>query len=167
MRLDVVFSPRGLRFAIPAMALALLGAGVLFSVVEKGHALGPLDGIWWAVTTVTTVGYGDVVPHTWAGRVLGAAVMIVGVGFLLLMTGAFVEHFIRGEIRRDVGEEIRRDLAGLAASIDSIDRRLARLEAAGAEPHPTRRVTTLSRGATRPSLDGQQIDDLAEYLKSL
>ena len=56
-------------------------------------------GLWWAVATLTTVGYGDIYPVTAIGRLLGAAIAILGVGMVAIPTGilssGFVEHFSR------------------------------------------------------------------------
>lgn len=68
--------------ALLSVALILTGA-VLFSMVEE-RSIG--DGIWWAVVTTTTVGYGDVYPNTAAGRALGVMLMVLGIGVL----GAFI-----------------------------------------------------------------------------
>ena len=48
------------------------------------HSLG--DGLWWALETITTVGYGDVVPSSGTGRVIGAIVMVSGIAFLTVIT---------------------------------------------------------------------------------
>ncbi|HKG10445.1 MAG TPA: potassium channel family protein, partial [Gaiellaceae bacterium] len=55
------------------------------------------DGVWWAVVTVTTVGYGDLTPHTVGGRVVGIALMFVGISFLSLLTAAIASRFVREE----------------------------------------------------------------------
>ncbi len=56
-------------------------------------------GLWWAVATLTTVGYGDIYPVTAAGRLLGAVIAILGIGMVAIPTGilssGFVEHFSR------------------------------------------------------------------------
>ena len=67
-------------------------------------------GLWWAVQTVTTVGYGDTVPHNVWGRFVAAVVMIVGIGFIAVVTAAITAAFI---------ESARRRLA--AAAVDPLD----------------------------------------------
>ena len=57
--------------------------------------------LWWGVVTLTTTGYGDVVPHTVAGKMIGAAVMISGILVLALMTGILATGFSEEERRRE------------------------------------------------------------------
>ena len=64
--------------AILSLGLILIG-GLLFSVVEQ-RSLG--DGMWWAVVTMTTVGYGDVYPETPFGKTVGVVLMVLGIGVL-------------------------------------------------------------------------------------
>lgn len=56
--------------------LALVGGGVAFTAAERGQRLDPLDGLWWAFATLTTVGYGDITPETRRGRLLAAGLML-------------------------------------------------------------------------------------------
>ena len=49
-------------------------------------------GIWWATQTVTTVGYGDVVPQQTAGKVIAVSLMLGGLSFLAVLTGAIAER---------------------------------------------------------------------------
>ena len=55
-------------------------------------------GVWWATVTLGTVGYGDVVPHTTWGRVLGGAVIVCGVTFISFLIAIVTSLFIDGEI---------------------------------------------------------------------
>jgi voltage-gated potassium channel len=52
------------------------------------------DGLWWALQTLSTVGYGDVVPHTAWGRVVGSVVIILGVTFLSFLTATITSYFV-------------------------------------------------------------------------
>lgn len=52
------------------------------------------DALWWAVATVTTVGYGDLYPVTLAGRVVATALMFVGIALVSIMTAAVVARFV-------------------------------------------------------------------------
>jgi len=89
-------------------------------------------GIWWAIVTLGTVGYGDVVPHTAWGRVVGGVVIIVGVTFLSFLIAIVTSFFVAAE-EAEAGTAIPpQALAGLADAAESlhrIERRLAAIEA--------------------------------------
>ena len=75
------------------------------------------DGIWWAVVTVTTVGYGDLYPKTVQGRLIGMVLMFVGIGFLSLLTAAVASRFVkqeRGQEHEELMETLRRIEADVA-----------------------------------------------------
>jgi voltage-gated potassium channel len=75
------------------------------------------DGVWWAVTTATTVGYGDIYPVTVQGRIIGIALMFVGIGFLSLLTASIASRFVRddrGNEHVETLEALRRIEAELA-----------------------------------------------------
>jgi len=57
--------------------------------------------LWWAVVTLTTTGYGDVVPHTVVGKMIGSVVMVSGISVLALMTGILATGFAEEERRRE------------------------------------------------------------------
>ena len=59
------------------------------------------DALWWAVVTLTTTGYGDVVPQTVGGRMIGSVVMVSGILVLALMTGILATGFAEEERRRE------------------------------------------------------------------
>ncbi len=59
------------------------------------------DALWWAVVTLTTTGYGDVVPHTVGGKMVGSVVMVSGILVLALMTGILATGFAEEERRRE------------------------------------------------------------------
>jgi voltage-gated potassium channel len=98
-------------------------AGVLMSVIDhKGFpSLG--SGLWWAVQTVTTVGYGDHVPETAAGQVLAAVVMLLGIGFVTVITASITGAFVA----RTRNEQATGDSAH-SAELQDIIARLDRIE---------------------------------------
>src|SRR5262245_16078313 len=51
-------------------------------------------GMWWALQTVTTVGYGDVTPHHTSGRIIASVVMLWGIAFLTILVAAITSTFI-------------------------------------------------------------------------
>ena len=89
------------------------------------------QGIWWAWVTVATVGYGDIVPLSTAGKVFGAVVILFGVGFFSLLTASFSAYFVsRGEIEieEEEVEEIYR-LKDIEKRIETMEQTLQRIEA--------------------------------------
>ena len=89
------------------LVVVLLGA-LGFALNEKtgddfGSRVG--QGIWWAAVTITTVGYGDVVPRTVGGKLVGVGLMLAGVILLSLTTATIASVFIERKIRRERGLE--------------------------------------------------------------
>lgn len=79
-------------------AQCLLISGVIFYALEHDvnpHVKSIFDGIWWAVVTLTTIGYGDVYPITFAGRLLAMILAFIGIGLVALPTGILTSGFIR------------------------------------------------------------------------
>ena len=74
-----------------AVSLGALGIYVL----ERGITVESLgDAYWWAIVTVTTVGYGDVSPKTTEGRLVATALMIVGIGVISVFTATLASFFL-------------------------------------------------------------------------
>jgi voltage-gated potassium channel len=131
-----VFSSGGVRYAALLALLVVLTGGAAFADMED---TGYWDGVYWAVTTMTTVGYGDLSPQTTQGQVLSIVVMLVGIGFVAVLTGAFAERFLQDEVgglARDDAEERDRDevmlgeLRALAVEVERL-RRVVERGAAG------------------------------------
>ncbi|MBK6855132.1 MAG: two pore domain potassium channel family protein [Microthrixaceae bacterium] len=99
----MVRATKGLRDVLGLTGIRLIAAvgvtvvcvgGALLPRLDPGVAASFGDGLWWAVVTTTTVGYGDISPTTTGGRVLAAVLMIAGIGMLGALTGEVAERFL-------------------------------------------------------------------------
>jgi voltage-gated potassium channel len=80
--------------------LVTIVAGILMWFVDRQDFPNVWLGLWWAVQTVTTVGYGDVTPTTVAGRGVGTIVMLTGIAFVTVVTAAITAVFVESARRR-------------------------------------------------------------------
>jgi voltage-gated potassium channel len=98
---------RAIRSIVFVAALMMIAGGILARVVEPETFTSIGLSFWWAITTVTTVGYGDVVPVSTAGRLVGAALMLTGVSLIPLVTSVAVSilTFKRAQILQQEQEE--------------------------------------------------------------
>ncbi len=101
-------------------------SGVLMHFTDEKTYPNIGDGLWWGIQTVTTVGYGDLVPTSTAGRLLAALVMVLGIGFLTVITAAITSAFVGSARGRLAGTQAD----GTAAKLDQIAARLDAIEAA-------------------------------------
>jgi voltage-gated potassium channel len=87
------------------MLIMLVGSSTLIYLFERDvqpDAFGSIpESMWWAMATLTTVGYGDVTPMTVGGKVLGGIVMMTGIGLFVLWTGIISSSFTAELRRRD------------------------------------------------------------------
>jgi voltage-gated potassium channel len=86
------------------------------------------DAVWWSVSTLTTVGYGDKVPVTTEGRILAMILMVAGIGMFGCFSGLVVSLFL-GDSRQNNSE-----LESLNARLDAIQRQLDRIAGPGGPP---------------------------------
>jgi voltage-gated potassium channel len=119
--------------ALVTLVLGLL-AGFLVTLVDRQDFPTFGDGVWWAIVTLGTVGYGDIVPHTAWGRVIGSVVIVVGVTFIAFLTATVTSAFISAseqearELERQREEAIEKEtrelLRGVKAQLDEIEAKL-------------------------------------------
>jgi voltage-gated potassium channel Kch len=116
---------------VTATALVVVGGGVLIRVLDHSEYSSIWVGMWWAIQTVTTVGYGDVTPAHWSGRIVAAFVMLQGIAFIAIITAAVTSTFVvRAERERSI-EEGAEEVAleeRIDARFDELAQRFDRLE---------------------------------------
>lgn len=108
---------RILPFLVLAIATLAVCAGVLMWLIDREDFPSLGVALWWAASTVTTVGYGDVVPVQPGGRLVAAGLMIVGYASLSLLTGIVASMLVQ-----------RRVAAQEESSFDRVEQRLAEVE---------------------------------------
>ena len=79
---------------VVATAVVTVGAGALISLIDGDEYPNVGIGLWWAIQTVTTVGYGDVAPKDVVGRVVAALVMLYGIAFIAIVTAVITSTFV-------------------------------------------------------------------------
>jgi len=101
--------------------VVVVGSGLLVATIEEASPDRNIqsipDGLWWAVTTITTVGYGDRFPVTPIGRAIGAAVMILGIGLFGLLAASLASLLIEKDLERELDPQMA-----------EMDERLKRME---------------------------------------
>jgi len=75
---------KGMGVIVSATVLSVLLGGSLITLIDPHDFDNVGDGMWWALQTVTTVGYGDVVPTNTPGRVIGAVYMLESIAFVAM-----------------------------------------------------------------------------------
>lgn len=129
-----VFSINSLVYAALLAVTTMFAGGIAFAEVEPDTS--SKDGIYWALTTMTTVGYGDLTPTTDAGRVVAGIVMLVGIGFVATLTAAIADRLIVAGGTTRPGS-----VQGLSDRLDRIEAQLAQLAATGHTTDPTEAST--------------------------
>jgi voltage-gated potassium channel len=111
-RTKALFTHRGLHFVLLAVIVVVFACSALvlsFEAHAKGsniHNFG--DALWWAIVTVTTIGYGDKYPVTAGGRGVAAVLMFVGIGLIGVLTATVASYFVTQSADEDKAELIGR-----------------------------------------------------------
>ena len=117
---------RAVRTILIIAVLLVLLAGVVERLVEPDTFTSLGLSYWWAVTTVTTVGYGDIVPESPAGRVVGSMLMLLGISLIPTLTSVVVAALV-GKRQRMQQEQIDRQGKEHADALKRIEDQLADL----------------------------------------
>jgi len=109
-------------------AIVIVLAGFMMAALDPGIST-PAEGLWWALVTVTTVGYGDVVPTTNAGRFFASVLILIGLGLLSLLTATIAAALIskQDSVVTHRQREEKRRIQELEAQLHRIERKLDQL----------------------------------------
>jgi voltage-gated potassium channel len=122
---------------VTATAVVVVVGGVLMRFLDHDEYSNIWVGMWWALQTVTTVGYGDVTPKHTSGRIVATFVMLEGIAFLTIIIAAITSTFVaRAQAEREateaseeeaVEQRVEAQLDDLAARLDRVEAMLSRL----------------------------------------
>ena len=124
MRGRITVFRAGLGISIVTFAITIV-SGVAMHWADKANFPTVGNGLWWAVQTVTTVGYGDLLPGNTAGKLVAVVVMLAGIAFISVLTASIAAGFFEAARRRIAASSE----GPLAARLDRIDERLTAIEA--------------------------------------
>ena len=108
-----------------------LGSALLIKIADPTNFPSYGVAVWWAIVTLATVGYGDVVPTTPLGRVVGSAVIVLGVTFLAFLTATVTSFFVSAQQEEGQAKEREHRMQQeekLAASLHRLEERLTSIE---------------------------------------
>jgi voltage-gated potassium channel Kch len=122
---------RVFRYLAGATIVLTVASGVLVWIIDREDFPTLGDALWWALVTLATVGYGDIVPHSAWGRIVGSVVIVLGVTFLAVLTAVVTSYFVSAEQEKRMAEagglhEAEAD--GTQALLHEINDRLQALE---------------------------------------
>jgi len=102
--LRTVLARNQLGYIMLLAGVVVVISGFIIAAIEPGIS-DPGDGMWWALVTITTVGYGDIAPATPEGRAFGALLIIAGVILFSLLTASIAAYLIDKDVEEEVGKE--------------------------------------------------------------
>ncbi|WP_370574997.1 potassium channel family protein [Methanomethylovorans sp.] len=113
--------------------LLIVSSGLIFGWIEHYNIF---DGVWWAITTVTTVGYGDIYPTTNFGRFVAVILMFIGIAFVSILIANIASYFVNKEKCENTpnqntiseNELILNKLDDLALKIDELDEKISSMK---------------------------------------
>lgn len=131
--LKSVLARRGLLYVLCLTLFTIFAGGAGITLIEPSTVKGGFgDGIWWAVVTATTVGYGDIAPQTPWGRVIAVVIMMAGVGLVSTLAASITTYFVGQEEGAEL-QELRDRTARMEAMLQEL---LRRADATAPPPYP-------------------------------
>jgi voltage-gated potassium channel Kch len=112
---------------VTATSLVVVASAVLMRILDHSEYPNVWVAMWWAVQTVTTVGYGDVTPAHPSGRIVGVFVMLEGIAFLTITTAVITSTFV-ARAQADRANADHEENVEVLKRLDALNERFDRLE---------------------------------------
>ena len=116
---------------VVATLVSVIVGGVLITVVDPEEFPDLGTGLWWALQTVTTVGYGDVTPENMSGRLVGALFLLEAIAFVTIVTAVITSSFVERAHQERLADSEPGEAVGieqLAAQLAEVTSRLERIQ---------------------------------------
>ena len=116
---------------VTATLVSVLVGGSLITLVDREEFPDLGTGLWWALQTVTTVGYGDVTPENAVGRFVAALFLLEAIAFVTIVTAVITSSFVERARQREIADSETAGAVGaqqLAAQLSEITSRLERIQ---------------------------------------
>lgn len=124
-----VIEKTNLSYIILSLFVIICAGSIAILVLDESSRGGintPMDAVWYVITTISTVGYGDVVPESFGGKVVGIILMFVGVGFFSLLTAYLSSLFM--EEHEEEEDEIKNKITSMEKSVDEMKSEIKELK---------------------------------------
>lgn len=123
-----VLSQNHLGTTLMVSFIIVIMSGTVMALIDPNIET-PLDGIWWAWVTITTVGYGDIVPGSTVGRLFGSMLILLGIGLFSLLTASFSAFFLSQQEDKISKQELdnKLQLLRVQQKIDRLEEKIDRL----------------------------------------
>ena len=115
------FNNKRLRAVLSLILFFIILFGFIFFITEP-DVKSFSDGLWWALVTITTVGYGDITPLTSIGRLVASTLMFLGLGLIASLTAVISVKFIQNFVDHHTNDDVLEKLEEMQKDIDEIKR---------------------------------------------
>ena len=117
------FNSKRLRTILITIIASVTVFGFVFFVTEpQVKSFG--DGMWWALVTITTVGYGDITPMTTVGRFVASALMFVGLALISSVTAIISVKFIQNFVDHHTNDDVLEKLDEMQKDLDELKKKI-------------------------------------------
>lgn len=121
--LETLFNSRRLRTILIGLFLVVIFFGYIFYITEPTvESIG--DGFYWALVTVTTVGYGDITPTTPSGKLIASFLILLGLGLIATITAIVSAKFIQNYVDHHTNDDVLDKLEILQKDIDELKNKI-------------------------------------------